>query len=529
MRIKAVTCLILLAAAAAIAQTPPTPEQVKAAVAKGVAWLAAQQNPEGYWAGYWDTEAVAAMAILKLEHHAVDPKRGLGLPSPFDARNPYKVNVEKGLNWLLGRGRKIPIAAQPAGNPDTNGNGIGVYFAEPYYHATYTTSLALMAVCQAVELDRVVATGELAGRAYKQVAQDTMDYLAFGQNDGGSQRGGWGYSHNYGWGDNSNSGYATLALGYAEAAPPAGCGLAIPKFVKDELNIWIDYIQSDIHGDPNDGGSGYSAPDSWVNTLKTGNLLQQMALYGDSAATPRVKDALAYLARHWNDLNQDPGWKGSPGGPSNYQATFTIMKGLIALSIAKFGAPEIDWEADFDTALVSQQFWGGNWPYTSWDYGSIPVLSTVWALLTLQRAAPVAVLPVALDIKPTSCPNPLNVVARGVLPVAIAGTKDFKVAHIDPATVKLEGVEALRFSFEDVTTPYEPFLGKKKDRYECTTFGADGYLDLSLKFDLQAVVAALKPRVLDREVRILTITGNLKEEYGGKPIQGEDVIVILQN
>ena len=43
--------------------------------------------------------------------------------------------------------------------------------------------------------------------------------------------------------------------------------------------------------------------------------------------------------------------------------------------------------------------------------------------------------------------------------------------------------------------------------------------------DIQAVVAALGP-VTNGEVRVLALTGNLKEEYGGTPIYGEDVMII---
>ncbi len=37
--------------------------------------------------------------------------------------------------------------------------------------------------------------------------------------------------------------------------------------------------------------------DAWVNMLKTGNLLQQMAFVGDTVSTPRVQDAIDYLVR----------------------------------------------------------------------------------------------------------------------------------------------------------------------------------------------------------------------------------------
>ena len=63
---------------------------------------------------------------------------------------------------------------------------------------------------------------------------------------------------------------------------------------------------------------------------------------------------------------------------------------------------------------------------------------------------------------------------------------------------------------------------------DCTTEGPDGYLDLTLKFRTAEVVAALG-EVEDGEVRVLSLTGNLGEEFGATPIQGEDVVVIIKN
>ena len=138
----------------------------------------------------------------------------------------------------------------------------------------------------------------------------------------------------------------------------------------------------------------------------------------------------------------------------------------------------------------------------------------------------IPLIEVPLDIKPQSCPNPLNVKAKGVLPAAILGTADFDVTKVDPASVKLEGVASIRWALEDVATPFEPFTGKE-DADDCTDEGPDGFLDLTLKFDTQEVVQAIG-EVEDGEVVVLSLTGILKEEFGGTPIQGEDVVVILK-
>ncbi len=130
---------------------------------------------------------------------------------------------------------------------------------------------------------------------------------------------------------------------------------------------------------------------------------------------------------------------------------------------------------------------------------------------------------VPVDIKPTSCRNPLNLKSKGVIPAAILGTSDFNVNDVDVSTVKLAGVSPIRFSIEDVATPFYPFVGKK-DAFDCTTDGPDGFSDLTLKFDTQEIVDQLGA-VNDGDVLVLKLTGRL---LNGTKIAGEDVIVVLK-
>ncbi len=131
-----------------------------------------------------------------------------------------------------------------------------------------------------------------------------------------------------------------------------------------------------------------------------------------------------------------------------------------------------------------------------------------------------AVIEVAVDIHPGSCPNPLNVHKKGVVPVAILGTADFDVVDIDPASVELEGVAPLRWAVEDVSTPFD---GDLVDRYSCTEDGPDGFDDLTLKFDAQQVAAALGP-VADGDVLTLTLTGSTTYNIA---IEGQDIVFII--
>ena len=133
---------------------------------------------------------------------------------------------------------------------------------------------------------------------------------------------------------------------------------------------------------------------------------------------------------------------------------------------------------------------------------------------------------VPIDIKPQSCPNPINTKDRGVLPVAILGTADFDISQIDPSTIQLEGISPLRWALQDVATPYyDPLL----DCYSCTTMGMDGFMDLTLKFNAQEFVAALGPSVLNGDCITVELIGYLKPEFGGTMIMGYDIIRVIIN
>jgi hypothetical protein len=76
---------------------------------------------------------------------------------------------------------------------------------------------------------------------------------------------------------------------------------------------------------------------------------------------------------------------------------------------------------------------------------------------------------------------------------------------------------------EDVGTPYVPYLGKQ-GAYNCNVYSPDGFMDLGLKFDTQAIATAIGA-VPDRTILILELTGTLKD--GTTNIKGEDVVIIL--
>ncbi|MBW2031683.1 MAG: hypothetical protein JRJ31_21730, partial [Deltaproteobacteria bacterium] len=280
-----------------------------------------------------------------------------------------------------------PVTSQPAGNPDGDGDGVGVYFAmsDDPDHTTYYTAIAAMAVAASGEPNEMVnvSGSPVNGWTYAQLIQDVVDYLAWGQTDSGPGRGGWSYgptNNDNTRSDQSNTGYVTLALAYAETSPPDGMGVSIPGFVRSELEYWINYIQDPVDGDENDGGSWYSEPgspdDASPNVLKTGNLLQQMAFVGDTRSSSRVQAAIDYMVRSWNSWDLE-------GSPLCYQSSYTTMKGLEAIGAEIIDS--INWFQDLSDRIRTQQSQEGWWPVSCYDDGD-GILSTEWAILTLQRA-----------------------------------------------------------------------------------------------------------------------------------------------
>lgn len=712
--------------------------QVNVAIDEGLWRLHKDQErdtfPDGTPYGYWDygSNPVAA-AGASTEAFEIQGS----LPNGDPEEDPYVETVQRGLNYLLSEMHNYPVNQDPTycpqGDPDTNGNGIGLvcHSDEDTFHTMYESGIALMALASSRCPDCIAATGiaEVKGRSYLDIAQDMVDYFAYSQSDPytGVFRGGWRYYGNYGQSDNSVSQWPVIGMESAEVNfGPAG--LLVPQFVRDELNLWIDYIQNDVDGDWADGGSGYMDPNDWVNIAKTGGLLCEMKFVGDTTASPRAQAAVDFINRNWDT-------DGEHFPANSYYAFYSVMKGFRLLGIETIDPINdpagFDWYGDL-TRGYAQHIVNDQQPDGAWygGYYSGHPLMSAWAILTLKKTVvqpgpvadagpdvpshppiieitfdgtgsyhrdpshiivqyiwdfgdgspplegpivshafpavynpdgsidwaattrdytvtltvvddsspaltdtdsaivhitpppwppvadadgPYTVYPcwrvrldgsgsydpngalypdpdhpwhgelvswewdldndgeyddstgplvtwsscdlgihvvglrvtnsfgesdavdtvvnvvepppsVPVDIKPGSCPNPLQVKDKGVLPVAILGTEDFDVTMVDPASVLLEGVAPLRWALEDVATPYEPFSGKE-EAYDCNEYGSDGYVDLTLKFDAQEIVLALGD-VHAGDVLVLRLAANLKEEFGGNPIVGEDVVII---
>lgn len=351
------------------APPPPTawsqiPPKCADAAEKGVTWLVSQQKLDGSW-GTQDPYRLAAtgLAVVKLESYAIE--KGF---SPFDPAFVYQDNVIRGLTYLF----QILVTKPMAGPYDTNGNSLGVTSNQ----SNYVTAIVLMAVTAGRGTTQVVnAPGSpVHGWTFATVAQDMVDYFAECQV---ASQGGWRYTCPSSNADNSVSQYVSLALEYANH-PDYEFLCTIPPDVSTRLWTWVGYVQNMTPG-TNFGGSGYTSAADGANPYRTGAILQQLAFLNQGPATPQSQAALTYLDTHWAEP--------MAGSPAYYMAMWSIMKGLVAQGVTMVGAH--DWYDEYCDLLVSQQQVDGSWPLSQFDTAaSEGVLSTTWALLILEKAAP---------------------------------------------------------------------------------------------------------------------------------------------
>jgi hypothetical protein len=386
---KILTVIVLLALTGGAHAA--TEAEKQAAIDAGLAWLASQQQGDGRWNIGDDNEdaGATAAAILAFAEEGSTVSGGT-----------YQANVTAGLDYLMGRATTYGIGMQAAGNPDSDGDNLGVKFVPGgnTNRDVYVTGLAVPAIVRATTPGVTVSAGPLTGWTYQQVVADTVDYLAYAQNEGTWPQGGWRYWANYGSSDNSTSQWPIVALDYAST-----WGVTAPGFVETEMDVWLNYIQN-----PADGGSWYDnrrTGDLGIsNVSRTGTLLLQMEYSGwDSepgVANPdfgtnqaAYNAALAYLDAQWN-TSANVTWNGNFGHPYAMWAAYkglestiglgdttTITTNLPALTTWRAGAT-IDagdtwnWWESYCEYLVAKQLGDGSWNgYTTyWDND----LATAW-------------------------------------------------------------------------------------------------------------------------------------------------------
>ena len=365
-------CLVATSAQA----VRPTSTEIGEVIERGLAWMAATQESNGSWSGTY-TLGNTASVVLAFEDEGHFPGSG----------STYAEVVEKGLDYIFSEAEILtPLPVQDAGNPDSDGDGQGVYFSDD--SQTYETGLCLMAIVASNTPNRVVTTGPCTGWTYYEVVVDIVDWFAYGQNEVGNGRGGWRYAPNSVNSDNSAAQWPVLGMIAAEQ-----WGIYAPEWVKTELNFWIDYIQNDTNG-----CAGYTSPGD-TNVSRTGALLVMLYWIGDEAdESVRIQNAISCIENRWEDPpSNDDGNKGQT------YAMFAVYKGLSLLGVDTLDVvePDNDWWLDYCEYIVNSQvdvgtdqgYWNGS---KSWYSNS---LTTAWYVVISQGT----IFPVDVDVNLPAC------------------------------------------------------------------------------------------------------------------------------
>ncbi len=350
--------LALMPAVAGAKEAPPvTPASVDAAIERGVDWLLEEQRPDGSFATGGQALGQTALAVFALQHAGLREEQE-GKPAD---------RLRRSLRFI-----------------DRNGPGRGRgRLVDP---GTYTTSLL------------VLVLRERARERDRPRLQALVDLLVRTQADNGQ----WWYFGRPGKqaktgpesGDNSNTQFALLALGVAQAD-----GFKVPGETFDRARAWYDgSIQTD-------GGHGYAAGGATKSSSVGSMTAAALACYSvldvarprpDAAkppTTPNPTKAPEVLVKAHDWLEQHYSVKRNHG-PAKGQAGQRQRKGgrgwlhyylwTLERAMVLFGSERIgghDWYREGAAQLLGTQKKDGSWR------GEKPLYATSFALLFLTRAA----------------------------------------------------------------------------------------------------------------------------------------------
>jgi hypothetical protein len=268
-------------------------------------------QPYGYWSDSYP-RAATGTSVDAFQLH------GSMVHGDYDG-DPYVETVQRALNYLLVHTYTFNIGMQQAGDPDTNGNGIGLVCCNSgsagNTRQTYIGGICMVAIASSGAPNRVAAVGNanVYGRTFKDIVQDMVDFFAYGQVDAirGVYRGGWRYYANYGNSDMSTTQWPPLAMLAAEQI----MGCTVPGFVRTELPYFLNHTYRP-QLDNNNGGYGYHYNIQYPNITKaaagmiceeflqlTPSTSQSQADAKQAAllADPKVQSTIGFIYRHWND------------------------------------------------------------------------------------------------------------------------------------------------------------------------------------------------------------------------------------
>ncbi len=377
------------------------------AIDEGLWYLHQQQTrttDSGYRLGNWRSGNSVAATASSIQAFEVNGHFEGG----DNRENPYVETVDRGFKYLFTQMASQAIGVQAYGEPDTNGNGIGIDTGGN--NVGYIGGMVMDAIASSGSpLTRTITGGaDVLRRSYFDILTDMADQYNWGQYDHDTFGGGWRYSWNTA-SDNSAAQWGAIGLQAAEDI----FGIPVPQWVKDRNGVWLNYSY-------NGTGFGYSYAGNGSSTTPSG--LVQLAFDDKTTNDGRWETAEADLANDWNN------WIDLVTTNKNYYAFFAFTKAMRLANpepVVKLKATGLDWYNDpswglariiIDDQLPSGMFQGhgglGSWVAEE--------LRTAWGVIILSQT---------LFVQPPVADAGRDMVWAVNLPLTLDGSGSF---HPDP-------------------------------------------------------------------------------------------------
>jgi squalene-hopene/tetraprenyl-beta-curcumene cyclase len=346
-------------------------QEIKQSIARGNAWLKAQQKPEGNW----DDGELPAFTALALTAAMRDPN--------LDKSAKLPEHLEKGFTWLL---------AQQKPDGGIYNRGLSVY-------NTATAVTAMMAAGNTEYEPAVV-------KARKHLIDNQWDIGQKKETDNPND-GGIGYGSKKEYTDLSNTYLAIEALALSKKViedgnhgdqPDLDWDAAV-KFLSRCQNLEETNDQGWASNDPkNKGGFIYNPLESKAGEEKTAEGRTALRSYGSMSYAgllsliyakvgpndPRVIAVKEWLGKNYT-LDENPGM----GGQGLYYYYQTMSKALTAANVDMLkleSGKEVDWRNELGSTLLSVQREDGSWVNSNGRWmESNPVLVTSYIVMSLGQ------------------------------------------------------------------------------------------------------------------------------------------------
>ncbi len=241
-------------------------KQSERSVAAALAWLARHQNPDGSWSldhttrckpgtrcsGPGEANAPAAATAFGLLPF-------LAAGQTHETRGPYKDNIYRGINWLIGH-------QKPTGDLSVTGGQTQMY----------SHGLATIMLCEAYGMSH--------DRRLEQPARAALRFIEVGQDQ---QTGGWWYQHRQPGGDTSVFGWQCMAL---KSGMMAGLLPSSSHACFDLAKKWLESVGKGA----NQGLFSYRPDQGPSETMTAVGLLCAQYL-GARRSDPRIAEGTRFL------------------------------------------------------------------------------------------------------------------------------------------------------------------------------------------------------------------------------------------